>query len=219
MRRHVLDVEVVLEHGVGHSSGIVGLLEPHCKLARVFVIKEDVNPREAELVLGRDPVAFESLRFEQVSLHLDITPEAVTIDILPESLGTDLSFLRLLGGLLLSSLDLIEGLPGLVRVSLVDGKPGLGSLGVHILVIVGFKRKPTTWGLGGISKLNVHIEQELLDVELLEVDRFFNLDLLHRSLEWRLVLRLLLLLLGRSLVAVRIESRDRRCWGLSLQHY
>lgn len=184
MRRHVLNIEVVLEHGVSHSSGVVGLLESHGELARVLIIKKNVDSGEAELVLGRDPVAFESLRFEQISLYLDITPEAVTINVLPKSLGTDLGLFAPLGGLLLlSSLDLLECLPRLVGVLSVNSKPGSRSLGIHVLIVVGLQWEPTTRGFGGISKLNVHIEQELLDVKLLEVDWFFNFDFLHCSLQ------------------------------------
>lgn len=193
---------------------------------------------EAHFFLGALPVAFKALGWEQVALHLELTPEAEAIAVLPETLGGDFSALAALlhGSLLAVGESLVEGRSRLtVRVPSVDSQPGLRRLGVHVLVIIGLERQPAARSLGLVTELDalkfelVHlnrhstyqVEEQLFNVELLEVNFLFSFDHLALSgsaLHRRVDLSFLLLLLSRRLIAVRVEPRNRGCWCLSLQH-
>lgn len=168
-------------------------------------------------------------------MHLEFTPEAEAVTVLPETLGRDLSALAALGcG---SHLAVFKSLVKVgsrltVRILLVDGQPGLRGLGIQVLVIIGLERQPAARSLGLVTELDAlkfklvhlnhhstyHVEEQLFNVELLEVNYLLSFDLLALSgaLQRRVNLGLLLLLLRWRLVTVRVEPRNRGCWCLSL---
>lgn len=214
---HVLNVEIIFQKRIGLASGIKSCLESLGEGSWVLVIKENVDPMKSTLLLGVLPIALIPLRSQQVPLDLELSPEAKAILISPKTYSSNLNFLwadrrlRLcwfftLGHYLLSSLD--------------SDPVSRGSC-VKLFVIVSFQRQPSTNSLGWVSELDLHVQEKVLDVKFREVNdlvRFSSL-LYHR---WELLGRrsgvLLLSLLWRWLVTMRVESGNRRGWGLLLKH-
>mmetsp|Transcript_20747 Transcript_20747/g.31992 ORF Transcript_20747/g.31992 Transcript_20747/m.31992 type:complete len:987 (-) Transcript_20747:91-3051(-) len=234
---HVLNIEVVLQEGVGHQASLVSDLEAASEVPGVFIVEQDVNPVESDLLLGVLPVALISFRGRQVLLNLQFSPEAKPVSVSPQPLGGQL-LLHEFGGVArvgLSHAILEDRLLSLfsrfllLRLNhhhiLLIGSSSEESLGFKLLVIICLKRQPSTWSLAWISELNTLFEQQFFNVKLLEIHHFFLLciQLARRSIKLLVgragsISSLLLSLLRRCLRAVRVKSGNRRCGSLLLEH-
>ena len=175
VRRHVLNVEIVLEKRVSHGPCVVCNSEPLGKLSGVLVIEQDIDSVKPDFLSGVLPIALVPLGLGKVSLDLELSPEAEAISVLPETLGRDFSLQELgiargLLGAFINDLDVLFA--DLLRCSIVFGcfenlqdawsfqffpvrEPVSGSARIQLLVVIGLQRQPASWSLGRISEFNI----------------------------------------------------------------
>jgi hypothetical protein len=145
--RHIVDVVVVLDQGVGISALLMGRTESARENFGVFLVKMDKDPGKSDLLAGVLPETFEAISLNQVLHNPELAPVAKTVFVFPETLGCDTGWV-------------------------VD--PVHWESRIKLLVIVSLKGQPASCNLLRVAELNAHAEEQVLNVRLGEVLLFLS---------------------------------------------